>query len=847
MQTHAAAKESSGFASKPFFGSGPARATSFFASSPTIQPKLTVGTPGDRFEREADAMADAVVQRKASHVGGGSAVPTVQAKCAKCEHDDTVQRQVDSSSPDTSSHTADSVQQGLTAQRGAGQPLNAALRREMEQGIGADFSGVRIHNGAPAAELNDMVHARAFTHGQDVFFNAGEFNPHSSAGRHLLAHELTHVVQQSGNQGPQIQRACGTAAIGTHAGCTTHMPIFLDGYPTFGFAPDCDTFAAGQEAALVAHASGLPATAAFEVHGYSTTVGDSTYNQNLSCARAEAAQRVLTDAPPSGAGIPAARISGVFAHGETPGSPPSTRASVVITPPRPKGLPSTVPVPGATDFAIKRVGNSTTSRIFFAAGSDALDSDANTKISALKTIAPSTVRVNGFISAGEVDTLAQSRADAVKAKLTAAPKAVAVSSAVGIPGGMQDTSDFVEARSVEIVVGSAAPTKLDCKAKDSHGALINPPTQPCATMDPATDTAFKTAHPIAQDAMTRAVAALSGTPNAVTTPLIDRFFGNHDAATVATLKTNLGKLQAKVNALPGITECGGQCDNGGCDRGAIAYHTPVGTTPVKMVLCVPVFRSLTANDQPRNLIHETAHGTEPLGGAAGKGTEDVAYRHERLIFSLSPADRMRNSDSYALFAMFLREAQIKGIATAVPAGIDTPATDTETGISATEKPALDLALAQVEKRLTWCETDMGQAYADVHKIRIGTLTWAASWAESLMKEAAKRFPLTAPRARPTMTDQTRFASILDRYMRMLALMKGNLTVTKAASGVVSWTTAPGWLAGTSLSVGPDFFRAVPRDQIALLFEALARATRDVEPAFVPAYVTLAEWIHSQNK
>jgi len=266
-----------------------------------------------------------------------------------------------------------------------------------------------------------------------------------------------------------------------------------------------------------------------------------------------------------------------------------------------------------------------------------------------------------------------------------------------------------------------------------------------------------------------------------------------------------------------------------------------------MVLCVPTFRSLSANDQPRNLIHETAHGTSPLGGAAGKGTEDVAYRHERMLFHLSTADRLRNSDSYALFAMFIREARITGIASAVPGGISTPASDSMPGISALEKPALEFALASLEKRLTSSEDWVGQLYGQVHKVRTGALTWAASWAEDLMTEAAKRFPLTSPAAGPpTITDQTRVAGILDRYRRMKAAMKRNLTVSKAATGVASWPASLALVPGSSLSVGPDFFRAVRRDQPAILLESLARATSAVEPAFVPAYVTLAEWINDHH-
>ncbi len=207
MKTRAAARQAHSHSSKPLFGSHAQRATTFFSPSTPIQTKLSVGEPGDHFEREADSVADAVVQRMATHSTGGSTVPSVQTKCAKCEHEERVHRQAEmNSTPEAGAEITDAMQHGLAAQSGGGQALAAPLRQEMEQGIGADFSGVRIHTGAPAASLNDMLHARAFTHGRDVFFNAGQFDPGSSAGKHLLAHELTHVVQQSGSQTPSIQR-----------------------------------------------------------------------------------------------------------------------------------------------------------------------------------------------------------------------------------------------------------------------------------------------------------------------------------------------------------------------------------------------------------------------------------------------------------------------------------------------------------------------------------------------------------------------------------------------------------------------------------------------------------------
>lgn len=90
------------------------------------------------------------------------------------------------------------VEEGIQRARGGGQALDGEVRRRMEGAMGADFGGVRVHTGAQADGLNRALSARAFTTGSDIFFRDGEYRPGSAAGRELLAHELTHVVQQGG-------------------------------------------------------------------------------------------------------------------------------------------------------------------------------------------------------------------------------------------------------------------------------------------------------------------------------------------------------------------------------------------------------------------------------------------------------------------------------------------------------------------------------------------------------------------------------------------------------------------------------------------------------------------------
>jgi hypothetical protein len=93
----------------------------------------------------------------------------------------------------------DAVERSIDQARGGGHGMDHGTRTRMESGFGADFSGVRIHTDNRADALSQSLSARAFTTGGDVFFRQGEYNPGTSGGRALLAHELTHVVQQNGD------------------------------------------------------------------------------------------------------------------------------------------------------------------------------------------------------------------------------------------------------------------------------------------------------------------------------------------------------------------------------------------------------------------------------------------------------------------------------------------------------------------------------------------------------------------------------------------------------------------------------------------------------------------------
>jgi hypothetical protein len=151
-----------------------------------LKPSLTISMPGDVFEQEADQVADDVMRMPASSTGERPRLshmvegPTVHRVCASC-----------AAAPDDLDSV---VSRGVS---GGGQQLDSGTRAFMESRFGHDFSNVRVHTDSLAAQSAQALNARAYTISRDVVFGGGQYAPHTPAGQRLLAHELTHVVQQN--------------------------------------------------------------------------------------------------------------------------------------------------------------------------------------------------------------------------------------------------------------------------------------------------------------------------------------------------------------------------------------------------------------------------------------------------------------------------------------------------------------------------------------------------------------------------------------------------------------------------------------------------------------------------
>jgi hypothetical protein len=158
-----------------------------------IQAKLKVGAVNDPLEHEADRVADQVMRMPAPDAFIAAAPLQLSRKCAACEDEEKLQKKP--AAPQADDDEAPAIVHEVL--RSPGQPLDASIRAYFEPRFGHDFSRVRVHTGTAAEQSARDVDAHAYTIGQDVVFGAGQYAPTTIGGRKLLAHELTHAVQQS--------------------------------------------------------------------------------------------------------------------------------------------------------------------------------------------------------------------------------------------------------------------------------------------------------------------------------------------------------------------------------------------------------------------------------------------------------------------------------------------------------------------------------------------------------------------------------------------------------------------------------------------------------------------------
>jgi Zn-dependent peptidase ImmA (M78 family) len=176
------------------------------ANGNPVQCKLTMGATNDKYEQEANAVADKVihapdqsfVQRKPDH--NGDEEEKIQAKPLV----DAVSS-VNQAQTGANSVASKSISSKISSSRGTGSSMDSSTRSFMNNRFGVDFNEIKIHSDSAAIQMSRELNAKAFTVGSDIFFNESKYQPGSAEGKHLLAHELTHVLQQ-GRNNSHVQR-----------------------------------------------------------------------------------------------------------------------------------------------------------------------------------------------------------------------------------------------------------------------------------------------------------------------------------------------------------------------------------------------------------------------------------------------------------------------------------------------------------------------------------------------------------------------------------------------------------------------------------------------------------------
>jgi hypothetical protein len=175
------------------------------------QSGLEINDPGDHHEKEADAVAEKVVSGEGAEVSSAVTSKLSKKEEVQCKEEEGA---LMAKSEDGRLKASGELQATLDSSKGSGQSLDDRTKAEMEEKMNADLSDIRIHTGNEAHDTAEGINAKAFTHGQDIYFKNGKYDPNSKEGKTLLAHELAHTQQQKGGVKRKIQRAEADTRLG---------------------------------------------------------------------------------------------------------------------------------------------------------------------------------------------------------------------------------------------------------------------------------------------------------------------------------------------------------------------------------------------------------------------------------------------------------------------------------------------------------------------------------------------------------------------------------------------------------------------------------------------------------
>jgi peptidoglycan hydrolase-like protein with peptidoglycan-binding domain len=809
---------------------------------PAVQPKLTVNDPGDKYEHEADAMAEKVmmapaIQRKCSECEQEEKLQrkegeqeeeivqlkpvenfAIQRKCSECEEEEkTIQRKENAN---THSGDLSSVETVLST---TGTRLDKRTREFMENRFGYDFGHVQVHNDSEAHQSSAAINAKAYTHQNHIVFGSGQYEPNTDSGKRLLAHELTHVVQQSAaNNSVALMRKCDPALF---AGKTA--PTFLPKEKTI-----VDVFKGSRTLKKKQNepvAIGIIQQALVDLkidlgksgpakNGVDRDYGDST-------AKGVEDFQTKNSLPVNGPEI-------------------DTNTLKCLDQERISGQP-VVSNLGMTrkDLEITRENVSSDQNIFFTRGSSVLDAsdDATTIHDFINKNKGAEVTPQGFVSEDEFlefgTRLADDRAKSVlkalqdeqaKMKLPKAdelkfkPPANKGEEGIGI-------IDYPATRRVHLdITGKIAATGKSCNIipKDWNADHTGPcdkgdnPGLEASTVAPA----IKKAQELlknTQDGLEKKDKTAKDT--------VATWFGSEGQLGIVTSKIKTWRKHLDTN-LPAKHQCGDECHSD-CD-GTGAYNSDTGSAAM-MTLCPLILdASVKLDERALFIAHEAGHGSI--------GTTDLAYDFSRLISVLQTdaSLALKNTDSYifmikcfnGLMGGPCKRPDILGNFSSLSASSDKKAED-----------KTKESIAWLERWTDWVWQDVNVLYGQVSSSRQKGV-WPKDDYSIVLKNLNKYFGISRRPAQksPATLGEEVFVGAMNA--KLLGLHR---TVARDAKFILDTTgkLSPQWdlfKAPQEITVLEDFFKLGPRARVKFLLKLLVAATPHIASGLEDSYVNFID-------
>ncbi len=681
-----------------------------------------------------------------------------------------------------------------------------------------DFSGVRIHTDAGAAESARAVNALAYTVGNHVVFGVGQYVPTTIGGKHLLAHELAHTIQQ-GRSAPIVQRVCDPALL---AGRTN--PIFFPLEPTI-----VDVF----RGVRTLTPSVTPNTAVGLVQQALVDLG---FTLGTGGPNGDGVDRKFGSATTTA--ITAFQTAETIA-GAAPGilDEPTLKClddkrSQLAVPPHQAGTVTPAQVQISGEAAGGRDED-----IFFDRGSSTLDANDKAKIGRLLTRAANPLKgcpitLEGFVSEDELaefgSGLATDRINAVDAEFVgqkhddpgpACPApALPLRTPSPLPAVSSGVSDYRSRRKVEVVPVGATSTTAPCPPGSPQNRALTGPEN--TTLTDAIDQAVAW--------MNAAIGELTpGDPEG--NAALTAYFGGTGRR--STIKANLITWRDHLDSVARVNNRHGTQCNATC-RTAIAFNQGTGAG-AQMTVCPPFFQAMTTHpalnqDEKKAFVmmHEAGHGAI--------ATRDTAYGHRRLIEFLAgfPAIAETNTDSYTLMVLCLN-----GFAGFCAAPTTT---DTTAGMSGPEEIKSRRGLAWLQTWLTWAQQDTSSMYGRMNVARESGqgLRSISTYYADVYGVLVAAFNVHRPPGDPppTMQEQTMVAAVLDRVLLMERATAAGLTVEKDTSAMPTarWDAGP----GRHVFLTDAYFLLLSdRRRVEFLLPLIIRANTAISSALEPVYET----------